>query len=253
VKGLTKYAVLQATLELPEVGRLQRAFASLPGFTAADAPILANDAFGILVKNLDAQAAAAFQGALRSEGIGTELVPMSALPPLPPAKSVRRLACGRDALLVFDPLGRSFPVEWQHVMLVAAGNARVREFRPVTKLVRAPLSGRDPLDQPALQPQTHRREESIVKPLLEIILARGVQRFSVEVDRLLFEYLGARKQAEAWANLTLVVRDLLEHAPHALANRGAFHLQQEPPTGFDYPSKNAFFEEIIWMLWKMKG
>ena len=70
------------------------------------------------------------------------------------------------------------------------------------------------------------------------------------VDKLLFGTLGGRMKKEPVENFTLVVRDLLEHAPHALPNRGAFCLRSEPTTLVDYPSKNAFFEEITWILWK---
>ena len=71
---LTKYAVMQTTLEPPSVEKLKHAFTALPGFTPADAHILANDAFGILVKNLDAHAAGAFLAALRGQQIETERV-----------------------------------------------------------------------------------------------------------------------------------------------------------------------------------
>lgn len=256
------FAVLQASIEPPAVDSLRRAFTGLKGFTAADAHIVANDAFGILAKNLDAGRAAAFQRALAAQGIATELAPMSALPPMPPGKVIRRVDPLADAMRLFDPLGRSFPVEWRHVMLIAAGAVRVQEFVSKTKLVernpwttpRNPRSGMDVLQfpEPPLT-ETSRHEETTTKTQLEIVLTRGVQRYTLELGRASFAYLGGAADAEPVNNFATLVRDILRHAPHALPNRGAFLLRQEPPQLFAYPSRNAFHEEIVWMLWKLKS
>jgi len=253
------FAVLQTSIEPPPVDSLQRAFTGLTGFTAADAHIVANDAFGILANNLDAGRAAAFQRALAAQGIATELAPMSALPPMPPGKVIRRLDPLPDAMKLYDPLGRSFPVEWKHVMLVAAGSMRVQEFVSKTKRVErspwtAPRNSRTGMEFP--EPpliETIRREETTSKTQLEIVLTRGVQRYSLELGRASFAYLGERAHNDPMNNFATLVRDILHHAPHALPNRGAFLLRQEPPQLFAYPSRTAFHEEIVWMLWKLKS
>jgi hypothetical protein len=253
------FAVLQASIEPPPVDSLRRAFTGLTGFTAADAHIVANDAFGILVKNLDAGRAAAFQRALAAQGIATELAPMSELPPMPPGKVVRRVDPLPDALRLFDPIGRSFPVEWKHVMLVAAGSVRVQEFVSKTKTVErnpwtAPRNARTGMEfpEPPLT-ETIRREETTTKTQLEIVLTRGVQRYTLELGRASFAYIGDAAGTEPVNNFATLVRDILRHAPHALPNRGAFLLRREPPEVFAYPSRNAFHEEIVWMLWKLKS
>ncbi|MBI3881910.1 MAG: hypothetical protein HY301_17845 [Verrucomicrobia bacterium] len=163
---------------------------------------------------------------------------------------MHRVDCGPDALMVYDPLGRSFPIEWRHVMLVAAGNVRLSEFRTTTEKTSANPFTNERYANQTLAPQVRTHEEFVFKPLLEIILAGGVQRFQIEGGKMLFNYLGARRQKSEPENFTLLVRDLLQFAPHALPNRGAFFLKQEPPQLFSYPSKNAFFEEIVWMLWR---
>ena len=110
------YAVVQTELtELP-IEALRRAFRHVPGLTALDAQVLGNDAFGILVKDFPLENATAMQGALRSEGIETEIVETARLPAMPPAKQLRRLSCSEAGLELFDPLGRGFVVAWQHVM-----------------------------------------------------------------------------------------------------------------------------------------
>ena len=51
-------------------------------------------------------------------------------------------------------------------------------------------------------------------------------------------------------NFQLLARDLMTFAPHALVNRGAFYLREGSNRIFEYPSKNAFYEQITWMLWR---
>ena len=53
-------------------------------------------------------------------------------------------------------------------------------------------------------------------------------------------------------NFSLFLRDLAQFAPHAGLNRGADALLRATPEIFSYPTKNAFHEEIVWMLWQIK-
>src|SRR6185436_1321218 len=122
------YAVLQTDLNPPSFELLRRVFPLVPGLTASDAAILGKDAFGVLVKNFSEQQAAALQGALRREGIETEIVDQSFLPELPATKFVSRVDCRPEHLLIYDPLGRSFPLPWPHLMFIAAGNVKLSEF-----------------------------------------------------------------------------------------------------------------------------
>src|SRR5687768_9952591 len=122
------YAVLQTDLNPPRIDQLQRAVRFVPGLTPGDAHILGKDAFGILVKNFSEEQAGSLQRALRDEGMETEIVDQSLLPEIPPKKIVHRLDCLPEHLLIFDPLGRSFSLDWRHVMVVAAGAVRLTEF-----------------------------------------------------------------------------------------------------------------------------
>jgi hypothetical protein len=70
------------------------------------------------------------------------------------------------------------------------------------------------------------------------------------VERFNFAYLGERRTKSATANFTALVRDLIQFAPHAALNQGAFRLREDPGELFAYPSKSAFYEEIIWLLWR---
>src|SRR5204863_10157446 len=53
-KAGTRFAILQRSLEIPDVEKLKRAFRSVKGLTETDAHTLAKDAFGVLVNNLSA-------------------------------------------------------------------------------------------------------------------------------------------------------------------------------------------------------
>ncbi len=220
-----RYALLQESLEPPGIEQLKRAFTAVRCLVDADAQGLANDAYGILVRDLTAEDAGRLQGALRVEGVETELLPMPALPQIPPTKFVRRIGFGPDALLIYDPIGRPVPIEWRHLRLIAAG--RIPATRSAGRL----------------------ESESELK--LDLVLANGVARFSLALDGVapvLFRCLGARQSAELIANYRLLIDELAAAAPKAMLNRGAWFMRQSPPTLFDYPSNNAFFEEIIWML-----
>jgi hypothetical protein len=258
-----RYAVLQQSLEMPPVEGLRVAFRSVRGLTPADAHGLANDAFGILVKNLDAEQAAQLQNALQAQGIGSEIVAETALPKLPATKFVRRLDLGTDTLVIYDAIGRPVPVEWRHLALVAVGRVVTTEFvrqETVTPLPGAMLphrrSGlfRGGAPEETLTPREVRTRERLAERwTLEIVLNRAVARFSVQVEEAapqLFLCLGEERTQDLTDNLTRFVRRLVAKAPQAMPNRGAYFLRQEPATVFSYPSKNAFYEEITWLLWK---
>ncbi len=245
------YAVLQSKLNAPSLEQLQRAFRFVQGLTAYDARILGNDAFGILVKDLSAQQAASLQGALRIEGFETEIVDQALLPSMPPTHFLRRCDALPQHLLLYDPLGRSFPLEWPHVLIVAAGAVRLTEF--VQQRRERPLVRYDgDVDAGATEMLSTTKETQNVRLICEIIVANAGLRYSVSAERMDFTYLGERNLGDAAANFSLFVRDLVGFSSDAYVNRGAEVLQADATSAFTYPSKNAFHEEIIWMLWQLK-
>lgn len=247
-----RYAVLQTDLNPPELELLRRAFRTVPGLTPYDASILGNDAFGILVKNFSAEQAVALQGALRIEGMETEIVEQSVLPEVPPAKLVPRLECQPGHLLIFDPLGNSFPLEWRHVLLIAAGAVRVNEF--VRREVKHPVTRYHGSGQVSAEVESDSvtREERNVHLLGEIIITGAALRYSFSAEKFNFAGLGARRTDSLAGNFGLFLRDLIQFSPHAVLNLGAAGLQLENPEVFSYPTKNAYHEEIIWRLWQMR-
>ncbi len=244
------FAIVQQDLAIPPVDKLKQAFRSVSFLTDLDAHTLANDAYGMLVRGLSGDDAQALHGALAREGVATEVVEDRQLPPLPPTKFVHRLDCQPEGLMVYDPLGRNFRLEWGHIMLIAAGNVRVVDFKQVQK--RREIVNYDGRGYPHSETvvETGSKEERNYHLLLELVLSRAVQRFSVAVDRFNFSYLGDRLTNDATYNFTLLVQDLTKYAPAAAINRGAYYLRENASEIVSYPSKNAFVEEITWLLWR---
>jgi hypothetical protein len=248
-----KYVLVQASSESPATDKLQRALQVLPSLTEYDINIMARNAFGILVRNLSAEQANLVAQSLAREGVETEKLPEKELPSLPPIKVVRQIACTREALILHDPYGRPFPLPWQHVWLLAAGNVRVQEFKQVRTERRVSYTDENGMPQDEVQVDWSTREQSNCACMLEVVVTRAGLRYSVTVDKNFLErYLGDRFNGEVASGFSLVVEDLSSYAPGSMLNRGALSLRDEARL-LDYPSKNAFYDEMIWMLWKAKA
>lgn len=245
-------ALIQQVPTPPPVEKLQRAFRAVRFLTANDAHTLARDGYGILVKNLTIEDATALQRALHTEGVETEVVEQHLLPVLPATKFLTRLDCRPEAMMLYDPLGRSFQVEWRHIMMIAAGSVSLSDFERIEqteRVVKYNAQGDPYMDT---QSDTIFRETTNRHLLVEIILTRSVQRYSITADKFNFSYLGGRRTKSLPANFTRLVRDLIQFVPQAALNHGAQVLRDGAAEVTAYPSKNAFTEEIIWMLWQMK-
>ncbi len=239
--------------------QLKQAFCNVPGLTAVDAAMQCRDAFGILARSFEPERAQALQSALAAQGVETEVVDDASLPALPELRVVHRLDSTPDALMICDPLGRSFPLPWKNVLLIAAGKVRMTEFktvevaRPATNYgghVRSRFGG-----EVVLQYDHETHEETKDRWLLEVVITGGALRYSIVADRpmsLLFQYLGDRRTVDIAANFKLVVQDLTANAPESAVNRGAYYLRENSAQPFYYPTKKAFYDEMTWLLWKMK-
>src|ERR1043165_607211 len=115
------YCLLQTDTAAPTADQLKRAFKALKTLTEADAIKLAREACGLLMKNLSLEDAGVLQRAFQREGVPAEILDAAKLPKPPDAKFVRRAEIQPQALAVFDPIGRTVPVPWQHLTLISAG------------------------------------------------------------------------------------------------------------------------------------
>ena len=232
---------MQKELLAPSVEHLARAFRSLPNLTALDAQTASNDAFGILWRGLDVEGASAMQDALMKQGIEVEVIEESELPVLPPSKVIKQIEFLPTQLSMYDPMGRTFALPWSDLMVIAAGNVRLRDYRP------------KPAYSPAEAVHNHEapRADHALHLMLELVLNGGVARYSMIADEFVFNHLGARLTKETARNFEMVVRELADNASHAGLNRGAFLICQNEKEIFTYPNKSAFFEEITWFLWRI--
>jgi hypothetical protein len=253
-------SVLQTNLEPPTVEQLKAAFSQVPGLTAMDAFTFGRDALGILSRAMEPDRARALQSAFAAQGVETEVVDDASLPPLPEMRMVHKLDPTPDALMICDPLGRSFPLPWPNVMLIAAGLVRMTEFKTDEVPV---LSGpntdggfggyRSSGVTLTYQKQTH--EERNDRWLLDIVITGGALRYYVTVnhpDNLPFHYLNERRTRDLATNFKLLVQDQIASAPNAAVNRGAYYLRENSSQPFRYNSKTSFYNEMTWLLWKIK-
>jgi hypothetical protein len=235
----------------PTVDQLRRAFKHVKTFTEADATKLANEACGLLVKNLSREDATALQLALRSEGVPTEIVETGQLPRLTDAKFVRRLEFQPQALALYDPLGRAVPVDWQHLCLISAG--AVRHFGVSKTRTEEVVQGFDPVRGFHAKTVTDIRHkvEDDAKIVMDIFLAHGAARFQIEAESFLFKYSFDRPELNLPQKMGLLVQMLAQQAPQAFVNRGAAALRDNRPGAAAYASKAALFDESVWLLWRM--
>ena len=229
------YAIVQKELVVPDVERLKRAFGVWPALTSIDAQTSANDAYGILLRGLDIERANALQEALLKENVETVVVEESKLPSLPPGRIGRQAELDSAHLTLFDSMRRPSRVAWSDIQLIAAGLVRMREGR----------KGRPALESAELS------EEQAGQLLLEIFLRDGLGRFSVDGAEFTYDHLGGRLTEDTAVNFVFLVQDIARNAPHAGLNRGGYAACQKPPELFPYPSKQAFQEELTWMLWRI--
>jgi len=190
---------------------------------------------------------------LKAEGIETEVIEDSHVPALPIAKTIRRLDCPPEALMIADPYGRKFPVAWGHVMLLAAGTVQQATFdrkRTEREEVTIKMHGLIPVQQRTIKVDYTSREGAAKLMRAEIILSGGVAQYSIEAESFNYECLGDRVSHDKMSNFCLLLREIVKFAPQAALNRGAAALLAEPPGLVVYPHKNNLQDEIQWFLWQ---
>jgi hypothetical protein len=184
------------------------------------------------------------------EQVKTVLVEEDKLPLLPQAHVMRQVEFSPGHLTIFDPMRRTTEIPWKDIMFVAAGYVHMRERRKQRSALEEAVTHPAGFAQDLLSGVSEREEESY-RLLLDVYLQGGLSRFSMVADEFVFEHLGSRMTEDLSMNFVLLAQELAQGAPHAGLNRGAFMACQNPPELFPYPSKSAFNEEMIWMLWRI--
>lgn len=250
------FLLLQKGLEAPGMEQMKAAFRGVPGLTPMDAAMMCRNSLGILARGLDAETAQLLQANLSAEGVETDIAEQSALPVLPPMRHITKLDCVPEGLRIHDPSGNSFLLEGKDIMLIAAGKVSVIEFkRTNTVTMQDPDAGLRIIDdllfeksglplRPSLMTVSpdssyHTEEVHRQKLITDIVIRGGGLRYNMEVD--------------VADNFAASIQYICKSAPGAAVNRGAYYFREGNPAAFSYPSKNAFYDEMIWLLWRLKG
>jgi hypothetical protein len=245
------YAILQKELVVPDVERLKRAFSVSPYLRDIDAENAAHDAHGILLRGLDREQADALFAALLAEGVEIELVKESALPSLQHGKITKRLFFARDHFTAYDAMDRPATVAWADIVFLAAGYVRTgaqKKHRSAKEEAQLRAASTAPLDEAHV---LKHGEQEQYHMLLEIFLRGGATHHSVVADEFLFDCLGEKVGSDLALNFVALIQEIAARAPHAGLNRGALKVLRETPELLAYPSRAAFNEEIVWMLWRI--
>ena len=250
-----QYCLVQANLDPIEPEILKGAFRAVGDLVDNDAQILSADAFGILADGLRAETARTVAGQLAQAGITVDVVHQGAIPNLPGPHILRRASCGPGVFMAADSLGRDIPVDWSCVLLVAAGIVPLREAQRKVRTrykVRYSAGGlRMPVVYvvPEKEVSIHYRAEA--RGVLDVLVEDEPYHYHIRADKFNYSYLGERQTNNQMENFTQLVGDIVSYATGAALNRGAVAIRDDGlEATFSYPSKHAFQEETIWLLYK---
>ena len=216
------YAILQTSLNPPPLDALQRAFKAAQAFSvsAADAMFAADDAFGILARDLPEQDALNLAGALAAEEIRVEVVPERELSRLPEASFFLSAQLDGARITFFNAREDSQIAPLAALSIIAVGHDQ-REVR------------------------------------LDLIFGEATVRFFTTLEKFHSHHspeAAGRFPSERFAQF---VRELAARTPHARRNRGADLLLSANPGDHledlvSYPRPSAFIEEIVWLSWQQQ-
>jgi hypothetical protein len=244
-----QFAVLQRDGGCPGAEQIRRAFRSFSTLTDADAVRLAANAQGILLRHLSSDQARAFLRALQAEGVAAAMVSENELRLLPESRALHRLSLTDRALEVYDLQGRPKPVAWSEIALVAAGAVRHVEIGAVTP-ERATTSSPSRFGiWPKRAVESVRKVESEVQLVLEILLAGGAIRYELDAAQFPFKYAVDRPEFSTVQKFVWLVREIGLRATRALLNRGASDVRHGIELVRGYPTRQAFTDEMLWLLW----
>jgi hypothetical protein len=247
-------ALFQHSLDELDAGAVGDAVAEATTWLArADARMLVRRAYGVLVEGLTEPQARALAQALATRGIDVDRVSHDWLE-LPPVTACRRAALGPRGLVVYDVYGRSLELPWSRVLLVAVGSYMVQERAPVArKHYQPPRDAVRTLLGDGDADLGNYEYVDRAQVVLDIVVDLPA-RYRIQHQRFDYSYLGARRGPSASSNFPFLVRDLLEHVPHAVLTRGARALRSDAAeTAVSYPGPTQYEREIAWSLWRFLG
>jgi hypothetical protein len=244
------YALVQKELVPLDVECVKKAYRAWPSLTEWDAQQAVRDAFGIILKGLEAEPAALLQDAFAHEGIATEVVSQTALPVIPPPRVIKQMEFLPTHVTLVDPLQRHVELPWDEILLLAAGNVRLHEVRRIKNTLEEPATHGAGISQDLGQ-TTRTKDEQRFHLLLDLVLMGAAARYTISADDFAFDCLGSEMTSDISENYRRLLREIERQAPYVSLNRGAFQLCKESDEFFVYPGKMAFIDEMTWMLWRI--
>jgi len=256
---IVRYALMNRSAAPVDQDTFASAFRGVPGLTPVDAKVVGDPECGMLIRKLTLDQAIALQTNLKAVGNNTELVAEAALPGLPEGRIIRSLQCSADTLTVRDPMQRSTNIAKQDFKLLAAGSLRTAAFsrrRIETQEVRAhtlhipihPFPLMIPIVQHETRVQYVQRESEEWVLRAEIIVAN--QRFTIEGENFDYGCLGSAMTQNVATNFCLLVHEVTCKFSPPLVSRGVRSILADPPEFGYYANKDAFHNELIWLLWR---
>ena len=254
------YCLVQSNLDPIDPQVLKMAFRAVGELVDNDAKILSADAFGILADGLTVETARTLANELAKAGVVVEVVPEEEIPTLPDPHTLRRCGCFDNVFMASDSLGREVPWEWSQVVLVSVGIVPLREAKRIMRtryrMLAGGISGCGLGSMPMvfLVPERdvsirYKRES---RGLLDIFMDCEPYRYRIWADKFNFSYLGQRRSRKKLENFVQLVEDFTRYASGAALNRGAVAIRDDGlEATFGYPSRHAFEEETVWLLYRL--
>lgn len=246
---MNSYAILLRNAGRPNADAIRRAFRAFSHLTDADAIRLAANAQGILMRHLSGDEARALQHALTQEGVNAALVKDEELRFLPASQRLQRIELTPDALVIHDYLGRSVPVAWAEISLVAAGavpHVEISSTQSQRTTVRLhPVFG----VWPQKVTETRRHLETERQFILELVVGHGEKRFEAQAQEFPFAQLPGLPAGSLTEKFVWLVREMTRRAARAQLNRGALDIRDGVALVRGYPSRQAMLDEMVWLLW----
>lgn len=214
------YALMQTTMEAPPVEALRKAFLTSTALSPADAVFVADDAYGILARDLQGEDAQNIAASLAADGVHVELVAEGDLPRLPEPAMFVGFQFRDHFLRLLNALGEPTDVPYRGIRLVAVG-----------------------YDRQAVR--------------IELVFGDATLRYNSTLEHLAFRHEPTMQGRSPGENLVAMLEQLRRRIPTAVFNRGAHNIADGPPVEHiedfvAYPRTSAFFEEVVWLLWKLR-
>jgi hypothetical protein len=95
-----------------------------------------------------------------------------------------------------------------------------------------------------------RKVESESQLILEIVLRHGVARYELDAAQFPFKYAVDKPELSSREKFIWLVREIGHRAGRAILNRGALDMRNGVDLVRGYPSRQAFTDEMIWLLWR---